>query len=648
MSPREPTVSVVVPCRNDARYLPMSLDSILSQDYPHIECIVVDGASVDPTLDLLEQYGERIRWVSEPDRGAFDAINRGWSLSTGAILTWLNADDLWRPGAVRAVVNFLRDHPETDVVYGTAGVIDEFGRIHGDLVPAAWNLEHALLDCDHVLFQPAAFMTRRILERVNWLHPAWCHDHDLWLRIGRAGGTFSRIPERLAMDRWRAENSGLVASLVIPAKIDLTKRFFAEPGLPPHLQQLRRRAVSNAYLRGIDYLQPGRRAHWRWGISLMAHAVAADPANLRRIGERASRPIRGRARTAAERWRHLLARSRQMTRRLAVGSARRAVRLVTFLPRFVKRAAGRLVERVFVRGQRSIIHRIDSLQHSVDGLRSSTEQHLALLHRQQQAALARLPWLPGWQACDGLTESSTEKRAEQWASLSRPSLSRWYEDLLVALYPDDDGSRMLFMEGGVESTDLTWMRQTLAPGMTMVDVGARRGIRAMFGSRMVGASGLVLAIEPGTREFRRLLFHVELNQLENVRGLHEAVGDADGGGVRALDTVVAAEQLSRLDLLRIDAGGDTLRVLCGAARAMTRFRPRLLLEPAAFAFPHETGSAGLRAFLESLGYTLYELSGPPGYPVPVTGSCGNRSGTIVAVPNESASGSMPPHRFVEA
>src|SRR4051812_39372662 len=88
------TGSGVVPCKNDTRYLTSNLESILSQDYPYLECIVVDGGSTDATVDLLKKYGDRIRWVSEPDRGAFDAINRGWQLAKGDILTWLNADDL--------------------------------------------------------------------------------------------------------------------------------------------------------------------------------------------------------------------------------------------------------------------------------------------------------------------------------------------------------------------------------------------------------------------------------------------------------------------------------------------------------------------------------------------------------------------------
>jgi glycosyltransferase involved in cell wall biosynthesis len=289
-------VSVVVPCKNDARYLPSALESILSQEYPHLECIVVDGGSTDETIDVLERYGDRIRWLSEPDHGAFDAVNRGWKLSKGEILAWLNADDLWAPDAVRTAVEVFERRPEVDVVFGTAGVVDEHGRLRGDLVPSTWDLEHALSHCLPLIPQPASFMRRRILEQVGWLYPAWCHDHDLWLRISRAGGTFEKIQARLAMDRMRPENLRRVPELVIPAKIELTKRFFAAPGLPPDLQRLRRRAISAAYVRAVDYLQIKQPRHCVRAARFLAQAAVTDPFNIGSIGRRATRPFRRRAR----------------------------------------------------------------------------------------------------------------------------------------------------------------------------------------------------------------------------------------------------------------------------------------------------------------------------------------------------------------
>jgi hypothetical protein len=142
-----------------------------------------------------------------------------------------------------------------------------------------------------MIFQPASFIRRRSLEEVGWLYPAWCHDHDLWLRIARAGGTFAKSPARLAMDRLRSDNLGRIAEIVIPGKIALTKRFFAEPGLPPNLQSLRRRGISSAYVRAIDYLRSDQREHWVWAVGLLMQAVVTDPSNMLAISQRALRPI---------------------------------------------------------------------------------------------------------------------------------------------------------------------------------------------------------------------------------------------------------------------------------------------------------------------------------------------------------------------
>src|SRR5689334_23085686 len=86
----KPLVTIVVPCRNREQYIGSTIDSILGQDYSNIECIVVDAASTDGTIDVIKSYGDRVRWISRPDRGAFDAINEGWKMGKGEILAWLN------------------------------------------------------------------------------------------------------------------------------------------------------------------------------------------------------------------------------------------------------------------------------------------------------------------------------------------------------------------------------------------------------------------------------------------------------------------------------------------------------------------------------------------------------------------------------
>lgn len=254
-SPRDlPLVSVVIPCLNRAHFLVPTIESVLQQDYPHIECIVVDGGSTDGTLELLRSYDGRIQWVSEPDQGPPDAINKGWQRCGGEILAWLNADDLWAPGAVRRVVDYFNEQPEADVVYGDCSIINQEGEYIKTILVRDWDLRYAAERCDHIIFQPAAFMRRSILERVGWLYPQLCHDHDLWLRIGLMEGKIQRIPVVLASTRRHAEDLGFRSDIVIPLKLDLTKRFFSHPNLPESFSEIQDRALSNAYLRGIDYV----------------------------------------------------------------------------------------------------------------------------------------------------------------------------------------------------------------------------------------------------------------------------------------------------------------------------------------------------------------------------------------------------------
>jgi glycosyltransferase involved in cell wall biosynthesis len=279
----QPLVSVVIPCLNRAKFLVPTLESILRQDYPHIECIVIDGGSTDGTLDILRSYGRQIQWLSEPDAGPPDAINKGWRMCSGEILAWLNADDLWAPGAIREVVAQFEQHPKADVVYGDCGIIDGNGEHIKTVHVKDWDLRYAVKHCDHIIFQPASFLRRTILERVGWLYPNLCHDHELWLRIGLAGEKFHRLPVILAYARDHLENLGLRSELVIPLKLDLTRNFFCNPDVPEDLRADRERAISNAHLRGIDYIFFDQ-FNWRRDIprvlDLLSQAVRSDRSNI--------------------------------------------------------------------------------------------------------------------------------------------------------------------------------------------------------------------------------------------------------------------------------------------------------------------------------------------------------------------------------
>src|SRR5215210_8083908 len=113
MSFNQPLVSIITPSLNQAAFIEAAIESVLAQDYPNIEYLVIDGGSTDGTLDILRRYEGRLTWISEPDAGQSDAINKGWCRSQGHIVAWLNSDDIYYPGAIRQAVAGLRSDPYT-------------------------------------------------------------------------------------------------------------------------------------------------------------------------------------------------------------------------------------------------------------------------------------------------------------------------------------------------------------------------------------------------------------------------------------------------------------------------------------------------------------------------------------------------------
>ena len=307
-----PVVSVVIPCLNRARFLVPTLESVLQQEYGAIECLVVDGGSTDGTRDILSRYGDRIRWVSEPDDGHADAINKGWRMSRGEILAWLNADDLWAvPGAVSQAVGYLQRHPEVDVVYGTCDRLDAAGRVLGPTYLREWNLRYAVEQCDHCIPQPAAFLRRRVVESVGWLDPSFISkkDHELWLRIGLVG-TIRHVPLLWAYERTSLGYLAHRGDVTAAACVALTKKFFELPGVPTALRRRRRIALGGAYLRGARYaIRDG--GHYRVAIRCVMRALWLSPWRMGQVVRYGWRE----AQRKAAAWRHVARGKGQATER---------------------------------------------------------------------------------------------------------------------------------------------------------------------------------------------------------------------------------------------------------------------------------------------------------------------------------------------
>jgi glycosyltransferase involved in cell wall biosynthesis len=180
-----PFVSIITPSLNQGRFIRDTIESVLSQEYPRLEYIIMDGGSTDDTLDILRSYGGRLIWRSAPDSGQAEAVNRGFRLAKGDILGWLNSDDTYLPGTVKAAVGHLAANTETAVVYGDAYYIDEKNAITGIYPTEDFSLSRLAGAC--IICQPAAFIRRAALDTVGMLDPGlrYCMDYDLWIRLGR-------------------------------------------------------------------------------------------------------------------------------------------------------------------------------------------------------------------------------------------------------------------------------------------------------------------------------------------------------------------------------------------------------------------------------------------------------------------------------
>ncbi|MDY0041042.1 MAG: glycosyltransferase family 2 protein [Desulforhabdus sp.] len=211
-----PSISVITPSFNQGRFVERTINSVLSQDIKSLEYIIIDGGSSDETVQILERYGKQygpgLGWISARDNGQADAINKGILLSSAPIIGWLNSDDIYYPGALRAVLDYFEQNPEAQVVYGDANHIDENDAFIERYPVEKWDWERLLEVC--FISQPAAFVRREVFDRCGLLdsHIRHSNDYELWIRFGKYGVRFSHFPRLLAATRLHKECATLSAS----------------------------------------------------------------------------------------------------------------------------------------------------------------------------------------------------------------------------------------------------------------------------------------------------------------------------------------------------------------------------------------------------------------------------------------------------
>lgn len=182
----DPLVTVVTPSYNQGRFIRATIESVLCQDYPNLEYIVMDGGSTDETASVVKDYASRLTFISEKDRGQSHAINKGFRMGRGSILSWLNSDDLYLPGAVAAAVRALSANPSAGAVYGEGNLIDGSGAVTGRFrCTEPFNLWKLVWLSDYIL-QQTVYFRREVLDQVGYLDEAlhYTMDWDILIRIG--------------------------------------------------------------------------------------------------------------------------------------------------------------------------------------------------------------------------------------------------------------------------------------------------------------------------------------------------------------------------------------------------------------------------------------------------------------------------------
>ena len=272
-------VSIITPSYNQAPYLEQTIQSVLGQDYPRIEYIVVDGASTDNSFEIIKKYNDRLAYcISEKDSGQAEAINKGFARAKGEILAWLNSDDYYLPNAISAVVKCFEENHEVVMVYGDMLAVDGAGQTINVLKYKQLSLEDLL--CFQIIGQPSVFFRRSALEKTGLLDTSFHFmlDHHLWIRLAQQGRILY-VPQVWSAARYhpQAKNRARAAEFGREAfrVLDWAR---TQPGLARAISGVERRALASANRYDARYLLDGGQpvsALGAWFRALFLHPPTA-------------------------------------------------------------------------------------------------------------------------------------------------------------------------------------------------------------------------------------------------------------------------------------------------------------------------------------------------------------------------------------
>lgn len=240
-----PLVTIVTPAYNQARYIKDTIESVLAQDYPNLEYIVLDDGSTDATADILEEYAEKLKFFRHENIGQANTINKGWSISSGEIVGYLSSDDLLLPNAVSSMVSLLESNKDCAVVYCDYDLIDDCGRKFREIKTEDYSKNRLLLD----LFcqpGPGALIRKSFIERCGYWDSRYKQvpDFEFWTRVS-ALGLFIRQP--LVLAQYRVHEDSASYRAISESRSDEIIKVVESKNFPIKDSSLRE-SYSSAYL----------------------------------------------------------------------------------------------------------------------------------------------------------------------------------------------------------------------------------------------------------------------------------------------------------------------------------------------------------------------------------------------------------------
>ncbi len=197
-------ISVVTVSFNQGRFIRQNIESVLKQEYPKFEHIIIDGGSTDDTVSILKEYSH-LNWVSEKDKGQSDGLNKGFRKATGDIIAWINSDDMLVPGALYKVNQFFETNPDKSVVTGNQIIIDEDGKAVRTIPATSFSYDHLLNGTRTSVMQNSTFFRRGVLLDVGYLdeHFHYTMDHELFVRIASKYKSYTINADLACFRIWR-------------------------------------------------------------------------------------------------------------------------------------------------------------------------------------------------------------------------------------------------------------------------------------------------------------------------------------------------------------------------------------------------------------------------------------------------------------